>query len=104
MTGCYVTGLPRQFMRGVADFDPQYPNAYCIARDAVEPSAALQQRIWPWLAEWTRRHELVWSEADSSSGPRLQRLLQGAIEGMVQVDHAAPAFLELLRKLRIVIL
>lgn len=96
MTSCYVTTLPRKFMRGVADFDPGYPGAYYLPRDAVTPPPSLQRMIWPWVDGWTARHEAAWAASQGAG--------RGGAGDQVQLDVAAPAVLELLRKLRIVLL
>jgi Centromere DNA-binding protein complex CBF3 subunit, domain 2 len=44
MTGCYLTDLPRQFIRGVADFEPDYPSNYFIPQETVKPARSLRQR------------------------------------------------------------
>jgi len=36
MTGCYLTTLPFEFMRGQADFEPAYASSYFLARD-IQP-------------------------------------------------------------------
>jgi hypothetical protein len=87
MTGCYLTSLPREFMRGVADFDPDYPSSYFLPRATVEPPASLLRRVWPELDRWREAH--------------LE--LPGATE-KVEPNLAAGAFLELLDKLRVVFL
>lgn len=56
MTGCYLTTLPRQFMRGVADFDPDYASAYFIPRETVSPPQSLRRRVWPELDRWLDAH------------------------------------------------
>ncbi|KAN0085075.1 hypothetical protein V8E54_001542 [Elaphomyces granulatus] len=34
MTGCYLTNLPFEFMRGQADFEPAFSSSYFLARDS----------------------------------------------------------------------
>ena len=46
MTGCYLTDLPRQFMRGVADFEPDYASNYFVPRETVRPPSSLRRRVW----------------------------------------------------------
>jgi hypothetical protein len=41
MTGCYLTTLPRAFMRGVADFSPDYESSYNCPREDLRLSDAL---------------------------------------------------------------
>ena len=87
MTGCYLTSLPRQWMRGIADFDPDYPGSYFLPRATVVPPPSLQQCVWPALDGWRAAHMQL-------SGTR----------EVVEPNLAAGAFLELLSKLREVFL
>ncbi len=87
MTGCYLTTLPREFMRGIVDFEPDYPGAYFLPRETVIPPVALQRRVWPALDGWLAAH-LDRPEATEK----------------VDLNRAAGAFLELLEKLRVVFL
>ena len=45
MTGYYLTDLPRQFMRGVADFEPDYASNYFVPRETVRPPSSLRRRV-----------------------------------------------------------
>jgi hypothetical protein len=68
MTGCYLTDLPRQFMRGMADFEPDYASNYFIPRETVKPALSLRQRVWPQVSltrqrSWSR----TWQQAASWS-------------------------------------
>jgi hypothetical protein len=56
MTGCYLTTLPRAFMRGIADFDPEYASNYFLPRETVAPPALLLGRVWPDLDRWQATH------------------------------------------------
>src|ERR1041385_5435229 len=47
MTGCYLTSLPREFMRAIADFDPDWPGSYYIPRAMVLPPPGLATVVWP---------------------------------------------------------
>jgi hypothetical protein len=87
MTGCYLTTLPRAFMRGIADFDPEWPTSYFLPREAVAPPATLLCQVWPDLDRWHAAH--------------LEQA--GAIE-QVEPNLAAGGFLELLQRLRSVFL
>ena len=87
MTGCYLTDLPRQFMRGVADFEPDYASNYFVPRETVQPPPSLRRQVWPQLDRWREAH------LD----------LPGATE-VVEPNLAAGGFLELLDKLRDVFL
>ena len=87
MTGCYLTDLPRQFMRGVADFEPDYASNYFVPRETIKPPPSLRRQVWPQLDRWREAH------LD----------LPGATE-VVEPNLAAGGFLELLDKLRDVFL
>jgi Centromere DNA-binding protein complex CBF3 subunit, domain 2 len=87
MTGCYLTDLPRQFMRGMADFEPDYASNYFIPRGTVKPALSLRQRVWPQLDRWRQAHL---SSPDATE--------------VVEPNLAAGGFLELLDKLRDVFL
>jgi len=87
MIGCYLTTLPRAFMRGVADFDPDYAGSYFLPRETCIPPPSLLRRVWPDLDRWLAAH-------------------QGLPDATEEVDtnRAARNFLELLAKLRVVFL
>ena len=87
MTGCYLTSLPFEFMRAVADFDPEWSGSYFIPRATVRPPVALLVQVWPQLDKWKEAH----SGASSS-------------DLGVEQNLAAGAFLELLEWLREVLL
>ena len=82
MTGCYLTSLPREFMRATADFDPEWPGSYYIPRATVLPPPALAAAVWPEIESWKARLE----------------------SGEAEQNKAAGAFLELLDWLRLVLL
>ncbi|KAF7125749.1 hypothetical protein CNMCM5793_002042 [Aspergillus hiratsukae] len=87
MTGCYLTTLPRAFMRGIADFDPDWSSSYYLPREAVCPPPALLNRVWPDLDRWQAAHL---ERADATE--------------RVEPNLAAGGFLELLQRLRVVFL
>jgi len=86
MTGCYLTSLPFEFMRGQADFEPAYASSYFLARD-IQPPERLRQLVWPDLNHWRAAH-LQLPEATEEVEPNL----------------ATGGFLELLDRLRDVFL
>jgi hypothetical protein len=87
MTGCYLTELPRQFMRGMADFEPDYASSYFVPRATVKPPATLRRRVWPQLDRWREAHLDLPSASE-----------------VVEPNLAAGGFLELLDTLRDVFL
>jgi hypothetical protein len=52
MTGYYLTTLPRAFIRGITDFDPEWPTSYFLPREEVAPPATLLCQVWPDLDHW----------------------------------------------------
>jgi len=90
MTGCYLTSLPFEFMRAVADFDPEWSGSYFVPRATVRPPASLLVQVWPELDKWKLAHDCPESNE--------------AINLDVEFNMAAGAFLELLEWLREVLL
>jgi hypothetical protein len=41
ITGYYLITLPQAFIRGIADFDPEYTSSYFLPRETVAPLALL---------------------------------------------------------------
>lgn len=89
LTGCYLTSLPLEFMRAVADFDPEWSGSYFIARSTAKPPGRLLARVFPGLDYWKEQHDAPESSPFAAT---------------VQQDKAAGAFLELLAWLREVVL
>jgi centromere DNA-binding complex CBF3 subunit-like protein len=73
-------------MRGQADFEPAFSSSYFLARD-VQPPKSLRRPVWPYLDRWRAAH-LGLPEATEK----------------VKSNLAAGAFLELLDRLRDVLL
>lgn len=92
MTGCYLNTLPREFMRGVADFDPDYPGCYFVPRGSVIPPPSLRERVWPRLNHWLA----VYSKhpnATETVGPSM------ATEAVLEaIDHLRDVFLQVSNK------
>ncbi len=86
MTGCYLTSLPFEFMRAVADFDPEWSGSYFVPRAAVRPPVVLLVQVWPQLDKWKEAHGSPLSDFG------------------VEQNMAAGAFLELMEWLREVLL
>ena len=87
MTGCYLTTLPRQFMRGMADFKPDFASSYFLPRETVLPPLSLLRKVWPELDMW---QDAYYKRPGTTE--------------LVEENLAAGAFLQLLQKLRIVFL
>ena len=91
MTGCYLTSLPFEFMRAVADFDPAWSGSYYVPRSTVRVPPSLLTQIWPELDFWIAAH-------------KDPRSLEAQEVGGVEPNMAAGAFLQLLQWLREVLL
>jgi hypothetical protein len=74
MTGCYLTSLPREFMRATADFDPDWPGAYYIPRATVIPPPSLITAVWPEVDSWKARLESREAEQNKAAGAFLELL------------------------------
>ena len=86
MTGCYLMMLPQQFMQGIANFEPDWPLSYHIARD-VMPPPTLAHHVWLQLDSWHVAHH---------------QLPSATVE--VEPNLTAGGFLELLLKLQSIFL
>ena len=78
-------------MRIVAGFSST-PGDYFLPRAVTEPPAALRRQLWPWIEEWEPRFE---------ARARRRQWAQG---GLDEDDLAGDGFLELLRRLHVVLL
>lgn len=87
MTGCYLTTLLRQFMRGMADFEPDFASSHFLPCETVLPPSSLLHKVWPELDCWLDAY-----------------LERPGITEKVEQNLAAGAFLKLLDKLRMVLL
>jgi hypothetical protein len=87
LSQCYLSNLPRKFVRAAAGFDPNLQGSYHLPRAAVQPPESLVRDLWPWVDEW-----MDWYE----------RGLGGAIDD--RRDIAGQGFLRLLKLLRTVLL
>lgn len=85
MTGCYLTSLPMEYLRAVADFEPDWAGSYFVPRSTVAPPACLVAQVWPELDRWKADYV-----TPAASG--------------VEESVATGAFLELLDWLRLVLL
>jgi hypothetical protein len=82
-----LTTLPRAFMRGIANFDPEWASSYFLPRETIQPPALLLSKIWPDINRWQAVH-LERPDASERVKPNL----------------VARGFLELLQRLRSVFL
>ncbi|KJZ70438.1 hypothetical protein HIM_10176 [Hirsutella minnesotensis 3608] len=86
MTGCYLTSLPFEFMRALADFDTEWSGSYFVPRDDVRPPDVLLVQVWPQLDNWKEAHSSPLSDFG------------------VEQNMAAGAFLEVMEWLQEVLL
>ncbi|KAK4248923.1 hypothetical protein C7999DRAFT_39914 [Corynascus novoguineensis] len=66
MTSCYLTSLPFEFMRSIADFDPDWSESYFPPPDTIKPLFALRTRVWPSLNEWKYIHDTGASSGEAN--------------------------------------
>ena len=52
LTSCYLTHIPREFVRSMAGFNPSGGGVYYLPRARVEPPESLLQAVWPWVDQW----------------------------------------------------
>ncbi len=87
LSQCYLSNLPRKFVRATAGFDPSLPGTYYLPRAAVKPPESLVRSLWPWVDEWVAWYEQELGEATDD-----------------RRDIAGQSFLRLLRLLRPILL
>lgn len=103
LTNCYLSNLPREFIRGMADFDPNKPGNYYLPRAKILPPQSLVRSLWPWVDQW-----LAWfaqwqgNAASSYENPPPLESLSPLEED--RKDLAAQGFLRLLTELRTILL
>ncbi len=98
LTKCYLTHLPRKFIRGMAGFNPSIPGNFYLPRAKVLPPRSLEQALWPFVDEW-----LAWFNSNLGA--------DGAEDSDYDDDNdddtrdlAAQGFLHLLQQLRTILL
>jgi hypothetical protein len=100
LSNCYLTHLPRKFVRSMAGFEPSNRGDYFIPRAKIQPPSSLIREVWPWVDEW-----LQWFKAhgqnDFSPAPGL---ITPVPEEEEQDDLAAQGFLRLLDQFRTIFL
>jgi hypothetical protein len=74
ITSCYLTSLPREFIRATADFDPDWPGSYYIPRASVIPPPSLAATVWPEVKSWKARLESREVEQNKAAGAFLELL------------------------------
>lgn len=99
LTNCYLTHLPRKFLRTMAGFAPEAIGNYWLPRAKIQPPASLVRAVWPWVDEW-----LSWFNSDDKSQISSMEDLGPMPEQLDQDDMAAQGFLRLLDQFRTIIL
>jgi hypothetical protein len=105
MSNCYLSELPRPFIRTLAGFKPTDQGNYYLPRATLDPPDTLIQALWPWVDQWLSWFAL--SDPDEMSKldlPPLPPLIQQGIERCDQDDLAGQSFLKLLSLLRTIII
>ena len=115
LSQCYLTNIPRKFVRAMAGFDSRTVGNFYLPRAKVAPPRSLEQAVWPWVDDW-----LQWFESynirDPNScfeEPELRQLGELGIQNQLRRkpgvrldrdDLAAQGLLRLLGQLRTILL
>jgi hypothetical protein len=105
LTNCYLTHLPRKFLRAMAGFNPSIQGNYYLPRAKIQPPESLTHAVWPWVDEW-----LDWFESyadGSQQEEKEEREDEEQKDTPSEVDRqdmAAQGFLRLLVQLRTILL
>jgi hypothetical protein len=78
LTNCYLTHLPRKFMRSAAGFNPSMQGNFYLPRARVSPLRSLEQAIWLFVDKW-----LAWFD-DSDVGAAEE------VDGKPESSYASP--------------
>lgn len=99
LSNCYLSHLPRSFVRSMAGFDSAKVGNYFVPRTMIAPPQQLLSLLWPWVDEWQTwfntshlREQLSYEHISLDDGPEDRG------------DLAAQGFLALLAELRIAFL
>lgn len=95
LTNCYLTHLPRKFLRSMAGFQPDAIGNYYLPRAKIQPPDSLVRALWPWIDQW-----LAWFQSDDPTNEPPG----GAPNQEDRDDMAAQGFLQLLNQLRTILL
>ena len=69
MTICYLSSIPREFVRRAAGFNPTGRGDYFIPRAMVDPPESLRQSLWPWIDAWVAWYREEGPEPEPVEGP-----------------------------------
>ena len=109
MSTCYLSRIPRSFVRSMAGFEPHKQGNYFLKRAQVQPPASLLRAIWPWVEDWQAWFNCHLQKQDPishplvASSPHLRLRQLGAAEED-RTDRAGQGFLKLLAYLKVVLL
>jgi hypothetical protein len=101
LSNCYLSHLPRSFVRSMAGFDPSRPGNYFVPRTKVQPPRSLAASLWPWVDEWQAWFAAhATPDAAAAAEPASYAHIEFDTEGEDRCDLAAQGFLALLAELR----
>jgi hypothetical protein len=107
LTNCYLTHLPRKFMRSMTSFSPSIQGNIYLPRAKTLPPQLLEQAVWPFVDEW-----LTWFDAYANGGDgddddhvKMSLIFAWQSQGRGgQSRSRRPGVLCLLKQLRIILL
>ena len=105
LSSCYLTHLPRKFVRAIAGFEPSVRGNYYLPRAKILPPPSLAGAVWPWVDQWLQwfdeNHTPAAASGADSGGFGLASLPSSEED---REDLAAQGFLRLLVELRTILL
>ena len=129
LTNCYLTHLPRKFMRSMAGFAASVQGNFFLPRARVPPPRSLERSVWPFVDEWLAwldegegvgegaavdegEGETIVVECKPEGSPATASYAAVAAASALDADEAhadrddlaAQGFLRLLRQLRVILL
>lgn len=91
MVQSYLTGLPLQFLRSMAGLGKKAGRFY-LPRANYTPPESLQQKVFPWVAQWEERIAQFKAKRAWADG------------GLDEADLALEGFIQVMKYLRVVLL
>lgn len=99
LMNCYLTHLPRKFIRSMASFGPSVQGIFYLLRAKVLPPWSLEWAMWLFVDEW-----LAWFGSYANCREEKNSHAAATEEDDDRIDFAAQGFLRLLQQLRITLL
>jgi Centromere DNA-binding protein complex CBF3 subunit, domain 2/Transcriptional activator of glycolytic enzymes len=96
LSGCYLSHIPRDFVRSTAGFASGGQGDYFVPRAMVQPPLSLVEALWPWVDQW-----LGWFHGNL---PSPDAAVDEEEYDDDKCDKAGQGFLRLLMQLRLVFL